>query len=153
MKSYRGKLTFFLKLETKNGFILDQRHYSVKHTVGKLFHYYNLASSGGEEGGSDGGTGRHSMPLAQSLLNAVADLLFCPEFTVAPNKKSNRDEVDDLQVWSWHDLNLHWRDEKLHRIIWEFFSFDPPTKASFRHIKNFNWFLFNLSSVRDITTK
>ena len=38
------------------------------------------------------------MPLAQSLLNAVADLLFCPEFTVAPNRKGNRDEVDDLQV-------------------------------------------------------
>ncbi len=28
-----------------------------------------------------------SLPLAQSLLNAVADLLFCPDFTVAPNSK------------------------------------------------------------------
>ena len=65
----------------------------------KLKYYSIKASSGGEEGGSEAGGGRHSMPLAQSLLNAVADLLFCPEFTVAPNKKSNRDEVDDLQVW------------------------------------------------------
>jgi hypothetical protein len=118
------------KNNSKNGFISDQKHYSVKHTVGKLFHYYNLASSGGEEGGSDGGTGRHSMPLAQSLLNAVADLLFCPEFTVAPNKKSNRDEVDDLQVCIWPNLKLNRSHEKLHRIIWEFFSFDPPTSLS-----------------------
>lgn len=40
-----------------------------------------------------------SMPLAQSMLNAVCDLLFCPEFTVAPNSKTtSRDEADDLQV-------------------------------------------------------
>ena len=39
-----------------------------------------------------------STPLAQSLLNAVCDLLFCPEFTVAPNKTGNgRDEAEDLQ--------------------------------------------------------
>jgi hypothetical protein len=40
-----------------------------------------------------------SQPLAQSMLNAVCDLLFCPEFTVAPNKTTAaRDEVDDLQT-------------------------------------------------------
>lgn len=33
------------------------------------------------------------------MLNAVCDLLFCPEFTVAPNAKSaSRDEADDLQT-------------------------------------------------------
>lgn len=32
------------------------------------------------------------------MLNAVCDLLFCPEFTVAPNKNASRDEVDDLQT-------------------------------------------------------
>ena len=34
------------------------------------------------------------------MLNAVCDLLFCPEFTVAPNTSRNasRDEVDDLQT-------------------------------------------------------
>jgi hypothetical protein len=57
---------------------------------------HSTASSGGEESCHDGRN--NSVPLAQSLLNAVSDLLFCPEFTVAPNKKSNRDEVDDLQV-------------------------------------------------------
>ena len=30
------------------------------------------------------------------MLNAICDLLFCPEFTVAPNKNSARDEADDL---------------------------------------------------------
>jgi hypothetical protein len=44
------------------------------------------------------------MPLAQSLLNAVSDLLFCPEFTVAPNKKGNRDEVDELHVSDSNDV-------------------------------------------------
>ncbi len=40
-----------------------------------------------------------SQPLAQSMLNALCDLLFCPEFTVAPNKATAaRDEVDDLQT-------------------------------------------------------
>ena len=39
-----------------------------------------------------------AVPLAQSLLNAVCDLLFCPEFTVAPNKSGGgRDEAEDLQ--------------------------------------------------------
>ena len=36
------------------------------------------------------------IPLAHSMLNAICDLLFCPEFTVAPNKNAARDEVDDL---------------------------------------------------------
>ena len=43
-------------------------------------------------------TSQESLPLAISLLNAVCDLLFCPEFTVAPNKSgSGRDEAEDLQ--------------------------------------------------------
>ena len=38
-----------------------------------------------------------SIPLAHSMLTAICDLLFCPEFTVAPNKNNAaRDEVDDL---------------------------------------------------------
>ncbi|XP_078692623.1 protein HID1-like isoform X3 [Branchiostoma floridae x Branchiostoma belcheri] len=41
----------------------------------------------------DGG----SMPLAQSLLNALSDLLFCPDFTVAPNKKAGPETHEDLQ--------------------------------------------------------
>ena len=34
------------------------------------------------------GSSSSSQSLAQSMLNAVCDLLFCPEFTVAPNKAS-----------------------------------------------------------------
>ena len=37
------------------------------------------------------------LPLGQLIINAVCDLMFCPEFTVAPNKATvARDEVDDL---------------------------------------------------------
>ncbi|PSN52202.1 Protein HID1 [Blattella germanica] len=39
-----------------------------------------------------------SMPLAQSLINAICDLLFCPDFTVAANRKSGPDKAEDLQA-------------------------------------------------------
>lgn len=39
-----------------------------------------------------------SLPLAHSLLNAVCDLLFCPDFTVSANKKSGPDKAEDLQA-------------------------------------------------------
>lgn len=35
-------------------------------------------------------------PLAQTLLSAVADLCFCPEFTVHPPKKTGPDQPEDL---------------------------------------------------------
>ncbi|KAL5018774.1 hypothetical protein ScPMuIL_004496 [Solemya velum] len=38
-----------------------------------------------------------SPPLAQSLLNAMADLMFCPDFTVASNRKSGPDNPEDMQ--------------------------------------------------------
>ncbi|XP_070169242.1 protein HID1 [Polyergus mexicanus] len=38
-----------------------------------------------------------SLPLAHSLLNSICDLLFCPDFTVAANRKSGPDKVDELQ--------------------------------------------------------
>ncbi|XP_066995771.2 protein HID1 isoform X2 [Anabrus simplex] len=38
------------------------------------------------------------MPLAQSLINAICDLLFCPDFTVAANRKSGPDKAEDLQA-------------------------------------------------------
>lgn len=52
-----------------------------------------------EEGDASGkGTEEvESVPLAQSLLNAICDLLFCPDFTVASNKKSGPDKAEDLQ--------------------------------------------------------
>jgi len=37
-----------------------------------------------------------SLPLAQSLLNALCDLLFCPDFTVVSNKKLGPDKHEDL---------------------------------------------------------
>lgn len=39
-----------------------------------------------------------SMPLAQSLITAICDLLFCPDFTVAANRKSGPDKAEDLQA-------------------------------------------------------
>uniref|UniRef100_A0A0K2UGV2 UPF0663 transmembrane protein C17orf28like [Bombus impatiens] n=1 Tax=Lepeophtheirus salmonis TaxID=72036 RepID=A0A0K2UGV2_LEPSM len=48
--------------------------------------------------GEQSDSGEKSIPLAHSMLNALCDLLFCPEFTVAPNKNTSRDEVDDLQT-------------------------------------------------------
>ncbi|KAM7370382.1 hypothetical protein PAMP_009935 [Pampus punctatissimus] len=66
-------------------------------------------------------------PLAESLLLAVADLLFCPDFTVQSHKKSSPDSAEDIQtldsceyIWEAgvgfaqspllnyvHDLNRH----------------------------------------------
>ncbi|XP_056018136.1 protein HID1-like isoform X4 [Ostrea edulis] len=37
-----------------------------------------------------------STPLAQSLLNALCDLLFCPDFTVQSNRKSGPDNPEDM---------------------------------------------------------
>ncbi|CAL1548569.1 unnamed protein product [Lymnaea stagnalis] len=45
---------------------------------------------GQEEGEGD------SPPLAQSLIAAVCDLLFCPEFTVATSRKSGPDNPEDM---------------------------------------------------------
>ncbi|EFN77341.1 protein HID1 [Harpegnathos saltator] len=38
-----------------------------------------------------------SLPLAHSLLNALCDLLFCPDFTVAASRKSGPDKAEELQ--------------------------------------------------------
>ncbi|XP_076458656.1 protein HID1-like isoform X2 [Babylonia areolata] len=39
-----------------------------------------------------------SPPLAQSLLNAVSDLLFCPDFTVSSARKSGPDNPEDIST-------------------------------------------------------
>ncbi|KAK9883006.1 hypothetical protein WA026_001219 [Henosepilachna vigintioctopunctata] len=39
-----------------------------------------------------------STPLAQSLVNAVCDLLFCPDFTVMPNRKVGPDKAEELSA-------------------------------------------------------
>ncbi|XP_042873709.1 protein HID1-like isoform X1 [Penaeus japonicus] len=46
--------------------------------------------------GEEDGHGE-SMPLAHSLIHALCDLLFCPDFTVTTNKKSGPDKHEDLQ--------------------------------------------------------
>ena len=35
------------------------------------------------------------LPLANSLVNALCDLLFCPDFTVSPNKKNGPDVAEE----------------------------------------------------------
>ncbi|XP_037947333.1 protein HID1 [Teleopsis dalmanni] len=37
-----------------------------------------------------------NVPLAQSLLNAICDLLFCPDFTVTAARRAGPDKVDEL---------------------------------------------------------
>lgn len=39
-----------------------------------------------------------SRPLAESLLLAIADLLFCPDFTVQSHKRSGADAVEDIHT-------------------------------------------------------
>ncbi|KAI4457097.1 protein hid1 [Holotrichia oblita] len=39
-----------------------------------------------------------SLPLAQSLLNATCDLLFCPDFTVMGTRKIGPDKAEDLSA-------------------------------------------------------
>uniref|UniRef100_A0A0A9Z9P0 Protein HID1 n=2 Tax=Lygus hesperus TaxID=30085 RepID=A0A0A9Z9P0_LYGHE len=48
------------------------------------------------DGSAQKGEKDESTPLAHSLLNAVSDLLFCPDFTVA-SKRTGPDKAEDLQ--------------------------------------------------------
>ncbi|KAB7502245.1 Protein HID1 [Armadillidium nasatum] len=52
------------------------------------FFWSNLPSKEDEE----------CIPLAHSLIYALCDLLFCPDFTVSPNRKSGPDKHEDLQT-------------------------------------------------------
>ncbi|XP_018561098.1 protein HID1 isoform X2 [Anoplophora glabripennis] len=47
---------------------------------------------------SQGEDDDESVPLAQSLLNAVCDLLFCPDFTVLASRKSGPDKAEELSA-------------------------------------------------------
>ena len=57
---------------------------------------------GGREGTDGVNTVSHeeSIPLAQSLLNALCDLLFCPDFTVVVNKKTGPVSVSIAPLFS-----------------------------------------------------
>ncbi|KAK4308434.1 hypothetical protein Pmani_019871 [Petrolisthes manimaculis] len=56
------------------------------------FFWSILPAREGEEEGSEG----EPLPLGHSLIQALCDLLFCPDFTVSPNKKSGPDKHEDL---------------------------------------------------------
>ncbi|OWF55930.1 Protein HID1 [Mizuhopecten yessoensis] len=43
-------------------------------------------------------TENESPPLAQSLINAISDLLFCPDFTVASSRKTGPDNPEDMHT-------------------------------------------------------
>ncbi|KAL4098434.1 hypothetical protein QTP88_023048 [Uroleucon formosanum] len=44
------------------------------------------------------GKGDPPIPLAHSLCSAICDLLFCPDFTVASNRKNGPDKAEDLHA-------------------------------------------------------
>ena len=44
-------------------------------------------------------------PLAHSLLLRLADLLFCPDFTVTSSRNRSRDEVREARVCPDHNYN------------------------------------------------
>ncbi|KFB43154.1 hypothetical protein ZHAS_00010934 [Anopheles sinensis] len=56
----------------------------------KDFFWSSLPSSNGEKEETG------SIPLAQSLLNAICDLLFCPDFTVVGYRKSGPEKAEEL---------------------------------------------------------
>ncbi|VEN43091.1 unnamed protein product [Callosobruchus maculatus] len=56
----------------------------------KSFFWASLPSQGEDED--------DSVPLAHSLLNAICDLLFCPDFTVAVSRKSGPDKAEELSA-------------------------------------------------------
>ncbi|KAJ2938047.1 hypothetical protein O0L34_g14501 [Tuta absoluta] len=54
-----------------------------------------------------GATDNESVPLAHSLINAICDLLFCPDFTVTSTKRSGPERAEELSqldsceyIWS-----------------------------------------------------
>ncbi|GIZ04126.1 protein HID1 [Caerostris extrusa] len=57
------------------------------------FFWSSLPGKASEETDSEG----ENMPLSQSLISALFDLLFCPDFTVSAGKKSGPDNPEDLQ--------------------------------------------------------
>uniref|UniRef100_A0A3P8Y2S7 HID1 domain containing b n=1 Tax=Esox lucius TaxID=8010 RepID=A0A3P8Y2S7_ESOLU len=57
------------------------------------FFWSTVPGAGRDEGDDDDG----SRPLAESLLLAVADLLFCPDFTIQSHHKTSPDGAEDMQ--------------------------------------------------------
>ncbi|XP_062298431.1 protein HID1b isoform X1 [Scomber scombrus] len=61
--------------------------------------FWSTVPGAGRSGRLDeDGDDEEARPLAESLLLAIADLLFCPDFTVESHKKSGPDSAEDMQV-------------------------------------------------------
>ncbi|XP_030229963.1 LOW QUALITY PROTEIN: protein HID1 [Gadus morhua] len=59
--------------------------------------FWSTVPGAGRAGTEDMEDDDSARPLAESLLLAVADLLFCPDFTVHSHKRSPCDSVEDMQ--------------------------------------------------------
>ncbi|XP_071385557.1 protein HID1b isoform X1 [Centroberyx affinis] len=59
--------------------------------------FWSTVPGAGRAGRLDEGGDEEARPLAESLLLAVADLLFCPEFTVQSHKKGGPESAEDMQ--------------------------------------------------------
>ncbi|XP_071763821.1 protein HID1b [Centroberyx gerrardi] len=59
--------------------------------------FWSTVPGAGRAGRLDEGGDDEARPLAESLLLAVADLLFCPEFTVQSHKKGGPESAEDMQ--------------------------------------------------------
>uniref|UniRef100_A0A8C5WZG8 HID1 domain containing n=1 Tax=Laticauda laticaudata TaxID=8630 RepID=A0A8C5WZG8_LATLA len=58
--------------------------------------FWSTVPGAGRGGGDE--DDENARPLAESLLLAVADLLFCPEFTVQSHRKNNVDTAEDIHA-------------------------------------------------------
>ncbi|XP_052869475.1 protein HID1 isoform X1 [Anopheles cruzii] len=62
----------------------------------KDFFWSSLPSSSAAAGEKEDPAASPSIPLAQSLLNAICDLLFCPDFSVVGYRKSGPEKAEEL---------------------------------------------------------
>ncbi|XP_058056295.1 protein HID1 isoform X4 [Anopheles bellator] len=62
----------------------------------KDFFWSSLPSSSSAGGEKEDPASSPSIPLAQSLLNAICDLLFCPDFSVVGYRKSGPEKAEEL---------------------------------------------------------
>ncbi|XP_053231806.1 protein HID1 [Podarcis raffonei] len=58
--------------------------------------FWSTVPGAGRGGGDE--DDENARPLAESLLLAIADLLFCPEFTVQSHRKNNVDTAEDIHA-------------------------------------------------------
>ncbi|XP_036812218.1 protein HID1-like isoform X1 [Oncorhynchus mykiss] len=59
--------------------------------------FWSTVPGAGRAGQDEGDDDDGARPLAESLLLAVSDLLFCPDFTVQSHKRTGSDTVEDIQ--------------------------------------------------------